>query len=145
MNAATTAYHHDDVEPTALPMPRSGSARLGDSVRFWLHAEGAAAAVAGLAIYGSVDGSWPLLIPLLLLPDLSLLGFVGGPRLGSLTYNLVHNWVIGLAALGAGWALESTPLVLVGAVLVAHVGADRLLGYGLKYPTAFKDTHLQRV
>jgi len=98
-----------------------------------------------LAIYGSVDGSWPLLIPLLLLPDLSLLGFVGGPRLGSLTYNLVHNWVIGLAALGAGWALESTPLVLVGAVLVAHVGADRLLGYGLKYPTAFKDTHLQRV
>ncbi len=37
------------------------------------------------------------------------------------------------------------PLVLAGAVLVGHVGMDRLAGYGLKYPTAFRDTHLGRI
>ncbi len=83
-------------------------------------------------------------IPLLLAPDFSMVGFLRSPRLGSLTYNLVHNWAIGLAALGVGWAIGSPPLVLGGAVLVAHIGFDRLFGYGLKYPTRFRDTHLQR-
>jgi hypothetical protein len=35
--------------------------------------------------------------------------------------------------------------LIAGAVLVAHVGMDRAVGYGLKYPTHFKDTHLQRI
>jgi hypothetical protein len=30
-------------------------------------------------------------------------------------------------------------------IWLAHIGADRALGYGLKYPTRFQDTHLQRV
>ncbi len=140
----TALATHD--RPTA-PKPAaagSASASARGSVPFWLHAEGAAAAIAGLAVYGALGGSWLLLVPFLLVPDLSIIGFVRGPRLGSLTYNLVHNWAIGLAVLGAGWALGSTVVLLAGAVLVAHVGFDRLLGYGLKYPTTFKDTHLQR-
>ncbi len=47
-----------------------------------------------------------------------------------------------LAALGVGQLLAAPPLDLAGWVLVAHVGGDRLAGYGLKYPTAFGDTHL---
>ncbi len=139
------------VTSITLPAP-SGAAsaapprttEAGGSVRFWLRAEGAAAAAAGLAIYGALDGPWPLIIPLLLAPDFSMVGFLRSPRLGSLTYNLVHNWAIGLAALGVGWVIGSPPLVLGGAALVAHVGFDRLFGYGLKYPTRFRDTHLQR-
>jgi hypothetical protein len=30
-------------------------------------------------------------------------------------------------------------------IWIAHIGVDRALGYGLKYPSSFKDTHLQRV
>jgi hypothetical protein len=30
-------------------------------------------------------------------------------------------------------------------IWLAHIGLDRTLGYGLKYPTFFEDTHLQRV
>lgn len=30
-------------------------------------------------------------------------------------------------------------------IWLAHIGMDRMLGYGLKYPTDFKDTHLGRL
>ena len=86
-----------------------------------------------------------LLIPLVLAVDLSMAGYLANPRVGALTYNLFHQWATGLAVLGAGWALGATPLVLAGIVLVAHVGMDRLAGYGLKYPTSFHDTHLGRI
>jgi hypothetical protein len=35
--------------------------------------------------------------------------------------------------------------VQVAPIWLAHIGGDRLLGYGLKYLTAFKDTPLDRV
>ena len=95
-------------------------------------------------LYGQLGGNWLLLIPLLLLPDVSMVGFLRDAALGSLTYNVTHNWAVALAVLAAGWSLRLDWLALAGAVLVAHVGMDRLFGYGLKYPTHFKDTHLQR-
>ena len=113
--------------------------------RRWLQIEGAAALIAGLCIYGTLGGSWLLAVPLLLLPDISMIGYLRDPRLGAMTYNIVHNWAAGLAALAAGWLLSAAPLELAGAILIAHVGADRLLGYGLKYPTAFGDTHLGHI
>jgi uncharacterized protein DUF4260 len=107
--------------------------------------EAFAALVTGIAMYVAYGGSWLAFVPLVLLPDLSALGYVAGPRLGSITYNAVHNWAVALAALGAGIWLATPWLVLAGATLIAHVGADRLFGFGLKYPTFFKDTHLQHV
>lgn len=115
------------------------------STRAWLRLEGAAALVAGVALYLALGGVWLALLPLLLLPDVSMVGYLRGPRLGAVLYNLVHNWAIGLAVLGAGAALDSTALLLAGAILVAHVGMDRLAGYGLKLPTSFQDTHLGRI
>ena len=107
--------------------------------------EAAAALAGGIALYAAAGGPWLALVPLLLLPDLSILGYAAGPRLGSFTYNAVHNWAVALALVGAGLWLAVPWLTLVGAALVAHVGADRLLGFGLKYPTVFQDTHLQHV
>lgn len=114
-------------------------------VRGWLRAEAAAAFLAGLALYGWLGGPWLALVPLLLVPDLSMVGYLRGPRLGALTYNLVHNWVLGLGVLGLGLASGAVPVALAGAVLIAHVGMDRALGYGLKLTTAFQDTHLGRI
>ena len=34
---------------------------------------------------------------------------------------------------------------IVALIWLTHIGVDRLVGYGLKYPTSPKDTHLQRV
>ncbi|MEO6349984.1 MAG: DUF4260 domain-containing protein [Candidatus Limnocylindrales bacterium] len=115
-----------------------------DTVRFWLHAEGAAAFIAAALAYNALGGNWWLFVPLLLLPDISAAGYLLGPRVGAFTYNLAHNWVVGLGAVGLGYWLASDALLFVGILLVAHVGADRAIGYGLKHVSGFKDTHLQR-
>jgi hypothetical protein len=123
----------------------SPAGSVAGAVRVWLRIEGAAALVAGIALYLHEGGQVLWLIPLLLAVDVSMAGYLAGPRLGAICYNLAHNWATGLAVLGSGVALGSMPLLLAGAVLVAHVGFDRLAGYGLKYPTAFRDTHLGRL
>jgi hypothetical protein len=101
--------------------------------------------IAGVLLYLQLNGHALWLLPLLLAPDLSMVGYLGGPRLGAIGYNLVHNLAIAIAALGIGWFAAIAPLALAGSILVAHVGMDRALGYGLKLPTDFKDTHLGRI
>jgi Domain of unknown function (DUF4260) len=110
-----------------------------------LRLEGLAAFVAGVALFGSVGGEWLWLVPLLLVPDVSIAGYLVGPRIGATLYNVVHNWALALAVIGVGVVVAAPALELAGATLVAHVGMDRLVGYGLKYPDQFKITHLQRV
>ena len=130
---------------TTMDRNLDGVALPTTTVRGWLRLEGAAAFVAGLALYAWLGGPWLFVVPLLLLPDLSAVGYVSGPRLGALTYNVAHNWALGLAVLGLGLVADATPLAILGAVLIAHVGMDRTLGYGLKLPTSFQDTHLGRI
>jgi hypothetical protein len=67
-----------------------------------LRLEGLAAFIAGLVLYGTHGGSWLLLLPLLLLPDVSMVGYLRDPRLGALLYNLAHNWALGVACSGSG-------------------------------------------
>jgi hypothetical protein len=113
--------------------------------KMWLRAEGVAALVAGAGLYLHLGGAPIALVPLLLAVDISMVGYVGGPRSGASIYNLAHNWAAGVAMLALAWWLGSPAIALVGAILVAHTGMDRALGYGLKYPTAFADTHLGRL
>jgi hypothetical protein len=115
------------------------------AVRAWLRLEGLSAFGFGLVLFGVNGGNWLLAIPLLLLPDLSAAGYLAGAGIGTFTYNLVHNWSIGLVALAAGLVLGSPMLQLVAAILIAHVGIDRAVGYGLKLPSSFHDTHLGRM
>ena len=112
----------------------------------WIvRAEAVALFAAGALAYFELGGHALWLLPLLLLPDVSMVGYLRGPRLGAVTYNLAHNLVAGIGVLAAGWYADVTPVAILGAVLVAHVGMDRALGYGLKLPTEFKDTHLGRI
>jgi Domain of unknown function (DUF4260) len=126
----------------SLPARRIEVVRAVDLI---LRVEALALFVAGILAYLQLNGHPLWLLPLLLVPDVSMLGYVGGPRLGSITYNLVHNLVLALALLATGWFAAIAPLALAGAIVLAHVGMDRTLGYGLKLPTDFKDTHLGRI
>jgi hypothetical protein len=110
-----------------------------------LRAEQLAVMGAGVALWLANSGPPLLLIPAWLLIDLSMIGYLGGPLLGSVTYNAAHNLVLPLALLGLGWWTGSGWLVLAGAVFLTHIGLDRALGYGLKLPTDFRDTHLGRI
>lgn len=129
----------------AAPLEQTQRATPRSTVRMILRAEGLPLFVAGAVAYGTLDGPWLAFVPLLLAPDLSAVGYVRGTRLGSMTYNLAHNLVTAGALLGLGLWLGVGWLAVAGSVAVAHVGMDRLSGYGLKYPTTFKDTHLQHV
>jgi uncharacterized protein DUF4260 len=110
-----------------------------------LRVESVAIFVAGVLLFLQLNGNALWLLPVLLAPDLSMVGYLGGPRLGAFTYNLAHSFVTALVALAVGWFVPIAPLALAGAILVAHVGMDRALGYGLKLPSDFRDTHLGRI
>jgi hypothetical protein len=110
-----------------------------------LRAEQVAILALGIGLWLGNGGSAWLLIPAWLLVDLSMVGYLGGPLLGSITYNAAHNLVLPVVLLGLGWWTGTPWLLLAGAVFVTHVGLDRALGYGLKLPTDFRDTHLGRI
>jgi hypothetical protein len=97
---------------------------------------------AALVAYHRLGASWLLFAALFLVPDLSFFGYLAGPRSGAAVYNVAHAY-IGPAVLAclalAGLLPGAWPIALVWA---AHVAFDRALGYGLKYPSAFRDTHL---
>jgi len=114
-------------------------------VRTLLQAEGPPIFVAGAVAFGALGGPWPAFVPLLLVPDLSMAGYLRDTRLGALTYNVGHNLVTAGVLLGLGLGSGIAWLAIAGSVALAHVGMDRLMGYGLKYPTTFKDTHFQHV
>ena len=109
--------------------------------RIWLRAEGLAAFGFSSAIYFAIGGPWWLYLVLLLAPDLAMLGYLGGPKIGAVLYNVVHSYV-GPAALAVIGAVTGSVAFGVALIWFAHIGLDRFLGYGLKYPSAFGHTHL---
>ena len=110
-----------------------------------LRLEWLAVLVASLIAYGVLGFSWLWFAVLILAPDLSMLGYLSGPRVGAFTYNLVHTLIAPAALALAAWWLSMPWLTGLALILLAHIAADRALGYGLKYATGFKDTHLGRI
>jgi hypothetical protein len=113
--------------------------------RLLLHLEGATAFAAATALYVHGDHPWWLYLALILAPDVSMVGYAAGARIGAIAYDAAHTYAGPLALAAAGVLADVSTLVAVGLVWAAHIGVDRALGYGLKYPTGFRHTHLQRV
>jgi hypothetical protein len=116
----------------------SGSAT--GPVRVALRLEGLAVLALAAYLYARGGHSWGLFAALFLVPDLSLAAYLAGPRIGAIGYNLLHSYV-GPVVLAAAF-LATGRTATLPLIWAAHVGFDRALGYGLKYPTAFGDTHL---
>ncbi len=113
--------------------------------RLVLRAEGAALLISAALLYGRTGEPWWLFAVLFFAPDLSFVGYLGGPRLGAVVYNCAHT-LIGPAALGLAGFLTGNDLIMALALIwAAHIGFDRLLGYGLKYGAGFGFTHLGRI
>jgi len=113
--------------------------------RTWLRLEGLAVLAASVIAYRWQLGGWTTFALLFLAPDLGLLGYFGGPRLGARTYNLTHNYVGPLFLMLYGLYVGRADVVPYALIWTAHIGFDRALGLGLKYPQAFEATHLGRV
>ena len=110
-----------------------------------LRVEGAAMFACSVFLFHFLGANWIVFVALLLWPDLFMLGYVANARLGARLYNLVHTDVLPLALVIASLSLRQSGLTAFALIWLAHIGMDRTIGAGLKYPTFFKDTHLQRV
>ncbi|MBP1930966.1 DUF4260 domain-containing protein [Ammoniphilus resinae] len=110
-----------------------------------LKLEGLAVLILCLYFYSTYGFSWGIFLLFLLLPDLSMLGYIMNVRVGAAAYNLFHTYLVSILPLVWGIVTKSDWSIMVGLIWTAHIGMDRLLGYGLKYTTHFKDTHFQRL
>lgn len=114
----------------------------GDVV--WQRVEGALVFLATVGLLAALAPpyGWLVMIAIFFAPDLSFLGYLLGPRIGSVAYNIVHIYGFGAIAGLLGLVVQADPLAVAGLLWVAHSGFDRMLGYGLKRPEGFRSTHL---
>jgi hypothetical protein len=98
-----------------------------------------------LFAYQHLHASWLLFAILFLTPDLFMLGYLLNTRAGAAAYNLAHTLTLPLTLLLASYIQHWRLALELALIWTAHIAFDRLLGYGLKYPTYFKDTHLQHI
>ncbi|WP_317235649.1 DUF4260 domain-containing protein [Belliella filtrata] len=80
---------------------------------------------------------------MLLLPDLSMVGYLANSRIGAMFYNLFHHKFLAIIILALGYSFNVSELTLAGIILIGHSAMDRIFAYGLKYPDNFKNTHLR--
>ncbi len=113
----------------------------------YLRVEGATLFVlALLGFWHFTNGaSWLIFAAAFLLPDVAMLGYLISRSVGALAYNLAHTEVLPATVLAVGLIMAQTVLLSVAFIWLAHIGFDRMLGYGLKHVDAFAHTHLGRI
>ncbi len=130
----------DDGHSGPVVLPADGA--VTGAPRRWLRMEAAVVLVGSLVAFSTTREQWWLVPALLFLPDVLMVGYLGGTRLGAHLYNLAHATPLPALVVGLGWWQDRPLLLAIGLVWLAHIGMDRVLGYGLKYDDHFQHTHL---
>ena len=101
-----------------------------------------------LALFFLWDVPWWTYGLLLIGPDIGMLGYLVSPKVGAITYNILHHkgiaLLVGITAevlVNSAPQLEE-PLIITAVILFGHSCLDRMLGYGLKFGDHFQHTHL---
>jgi hypothetical protein len=110
-----------------------------------LRSEEAVLLFLAISVYQHLHANWLRFAILFLTPDLFMLGYHLNVRVGAAIYNFAHTLTLPFALLLASYIRHWPVALALALIWIAHIALDRLLGYGLKYPTAFKDTHLQHI
>lgn len=114
-------------------------------IRIVLRLEGLVVLVAALFAYAKYGSGWGTFAWFFLTPDISFLGYLAGARVGAFSYNVAHSYIGAVACLISSLLIAAPILLTIGIIWCAHIGFDRALGYGLKYSTGFRFTHLGRI
>lgn len=101
--------------------------------------------VLGIYLFNLLDYQWWWFLVLILTPDFSMIGYLFGNKTGAICYNLFHHKAIAILIYLVGIYFGQEILQLAGVILFSHSSLDRLVGYGLKYESGFKDTHLGKI
>ncbi len=99
----------------------------------------------GIYLFNQLDYDWWWFLVFILAPDFSMIGYFFGNKFGAFLYNLVHHRGIAILIYLAGVYFSNNLIQLTGIILFSHSSMDRMLGYGLKYETGFKYTHLGEI
>jgi hypothetical protein len=133
---------HADTESRARTGAPGAVGTVIGAPKIILQLEAAVVLASSSIAYAWNGRGWTIFALLFLVPDISMLGYLGGRKLGAGIYNLAHTYMLPVA-LAAYGLFQSQPLALdIALIWIAHIGFDRLLGFGLKYQTAFGHTHL---
>ena len=101
--------------------------------------------ILSIVVFSQLPFAWWWFPALILVPDLSMLGYLVNSKIGAYAYNLIHHKAVGIGIGALGFLLHDPTLLLTGTVLFAHSSMDRMMGYGLKYPDDFTNTHLGQI
>lgn len=113
--------------------------------RFLLHLEGALAFAFCVWLYGTQGSNWMLFALVFFVPDISIAAYLINASVGAISYNAAHSMPLPSILAASGLLGANLLAVSIALIWFAHLGFDRMLGFGLKYPTRFSDTHLNRV
>ncbi len=98
-----------------------------------------------IGLLGQLHYAWWWWLVWILAPDLSMIGYLGGPRVGAVCYNIVHHKGVAILIYLIGLYTYNQALQFAGLILFGHSSMDRGMGYGLKYFSGFGDTHLGKI
>ncbi|NKI30730.1 DUF4260 domain-containing protein [Croceivirga thetidis] len=102
--------------------------------------------ILGCYLFSQLEISWWWFFGLLLTPDIGMLGYLFGNKVGAYTYNFFHHRGVAILFYLVGTLILQSPVLeLVGIILFSHTAMDRIVGYGLKYEKGFKYTHLGEI
>jgi len=113
--------------------------------RIFMHLDGVALLAGSLIFYANLDFSWGTFALLLLTPDLPLILYGVNQRMASIAYNLVHSLVSPILLVIFSHFTDNTVGIQLSLIWLAHIGMDRVFGYGFKYLGHMKETHFSRV
>ena len=100
----------------------------------------------GYFLFMQMDLPWWWFFALLLTPDIGMLGYIFGNRVGAFTYNIFHHRGLAILLYFIGVSHLYVPETeLIGIILFSHIAMDRMFGYGLKYEKGFRFTHLGEI
>jgi len=98
-----------------------------------------------ILLFSQLNFAWWVFPACLLLPDVSMLGYLINTRVGALSYNIFHHKLVALVIFILGFLAGDQNATLIGIILFGHSAMDRMFGYGLKFADDFRNTHLGRI
>ncbi len=108
----------------------------------WLRLDGLVLFAATIFLFAGEHQKWWIYPALLFVPDIYMVGYLRDTRLGAFLYNAGHSYFLPATVVFFGWRDDSALTIAIGLIWLGHVGFDRFFGYGLKYDSSFKHTHL---
>ncbi|MBC7828561.1 MAG: DUF4260 domain-containing protein [Chitinophagaceae bacterium] len=107
-----------------------------------LRLEEGAMFIASIYLLSLHETFWWVYLILVLGPDIGMLGYLINDKAGAVSYNAFHHKGIAIAVYAMGIYIQNELIQITGVILFGHSSMDRMFGYGLKYFSGFKNTHL---